>query len=641
MGAIPDSIGKLSNLGMAYLNGNKLTGEIPSSFGNISQLQRLFLFDNKLTGTIPLSLANCKQLAILYLNNNNLSGTIEPLMEISSLLAFNVSRNSLTGFLPVGFGNLSQLIDIDLSHNKFSGEIPNTIGKCLSIERMWMQDNLLQGSIPSLTDLQALIYLDLSSNNLSGEIPRYLANISSLIQLNLSFNNLEGEVPVQGVFSNFSALNIIGNPKVCGGIQELNLPKCRVQKPRNAHKKRANSLKLILVIVSIASITVLSLILLLLYWIKYWKKRPHSISPSMQFYHKISYDELLKATGGFSLQNMIGSGGFGTVYKGTLSSDGLTVAIKVLNLQQRGASRSFLAECQALRNIRHRNLVRVINACSGSDFQGNEFKALVYQFIPNGSLEKWLHSEGNNLSLSIVQRINIEIDVASALYYLHHQCQTPVVHCDLKPQNILLDDNLTAYVGDFGLARLLPMEAISQQFSSLGIKGTIGYAAPEYGMGSQVSVPGDVYSFGILLLEIFTGRKPTDEPFQENMNLHRFVKMGLPEQVMEMLDKSSLRLENQGVEESGPSNLRNEQTACLVSILELGVACSAESPLDRRSMEEVYKELMMIKDKFIKARLNDDIQMRAQSTAAHTVVPTFAGPSGNTPLPVISKVLYD
>ncbi|XP_058198861.1 probable LRR receptor-like serine/threonine-protein kinase At3g47570 [Rhododendron vialii] len=207
---------------------------------------------------------------------------------------------------------------------------------------------------------------------------------------------------------------------------------------------------------------------------------------------------------------MIGSGSFGIVYKGFLGPDEPSVAIKVLNLQQRGSSESFMAECEALRNIRHRNLVKVLTACSSIDFEGNDFKALVYQFMPNGSLEKWLHPEGvmtQNRSLNFLQRINISIDVASALHYVHHQCQTPVVHCDLKPNNVLLDDDLTADLSDFGLARLFTKfnnDANFNQFSSLGMKGTIGYAAPEYGMGSMVSPVGDQQMTNSKIIVTFT-----------------------------------------------------------------------------------------------------------------------------------------
>ncbi|KAL2553486.1 putative LRR receptor-like serine/threonine-protein kinase [Forsythia ovata] len=401
-------------------------------------------------------------------------------MEIQSLWSFNGSHNSMTGPLPENIGNLTHLIEIDLSYNKFSGGIPSTIGNCLALNILLLQGNSFMGGIPYLADLQNLNYLDLSSNNLSGKFPPFLVNLPSFLFLNLSSNNLEGELPVTGVFSNLSALDVRGNPKLCGGIQGLHLPLCYRQEPKKAQRK---PLKLILVIVIVASFLALSLFLLWICLMRRSKKQPQAVSTTLNFHPQISYGELLNATGGFSSENFIGSGSFGTVFKGILSSGGSVVAVKVLNLQQKGASRSFMAECQALRNIRHRNLVKVITACSNTDFQGNDFKALVYELMSNGSLEKWLHPEEEleQNSLNILQRINIATDVASAISYLHHQCQTPLIHCDLKPQNVLLDNNMTAHVGDFGLAQLLPKfntrEDINQ-FSSLGIKGTIGYAAP-------------------------------------------------------------------------------------------------------------------------------------------------------------------
>lgn len=321
------------------------------------------------------------------------------------------------------------------------------------------------------------------------------------------------------------------------------------------------------------------------------QKRNH---PLMQ----MSYQDLLKATDSFSPGNLIGGGSFGSVYKGILD-DGSTVAVKVLNLVRRGASRSFIAECEALRNIRHRNLVKVLTACSSVDYQGNDFKALVYEFMVNGSLEDWLHptqagsSENAELrKLSLLQRLSIAIDVASALNYVHHECEAAIVHCDLKPSNILLDDEFTAHVGDFGLAKFLPENpheiTSTSQTSSIGVRGSIGYAAPEYGLGSEVSTYGDVYSYGILILELFTGKRPTDDMFQDSLNLHNFVKMAMPDGILEILDPQTL----QDIEEQARTNNAHDQRSqtnqgiqgCMNLIFEIGLACSKELATERMNI---------------------------------------------------------
>ncbi|XP_030970155.1 putative receptor-like protein kinase At3g47110 [Quercus lobata] len=377
---------------------------------------------------------------------------------------------------------------LDVSYNKLSNKIPDQLGDYLSLETLYMQGNFFEGTIPDLRKLKGNQYLDLSHNILFGQIPSYMVNFPMLQNLNLSFNNLEGEVPVEGVFRNASAVEVYGNSAFCGGIQELHMQACPSQGSKK-HRKHV-AFKLILAISIAAAFCLTSISLFTLSWLRKSKKKCLSISSFGRTYQKISYEELLNATDGFSLRNLIGSGNFGSVYKGKLGLDEPTVAVKVLNLQKQGASKTFIAECEALRNIRHRNLVKIVTACSSIDFGGKDFKALVYEFMPNGSLEMWLHPE-DELSqlrnLNLLQRMNIAIDVASALLYLHHHCQTPIIHCDLKPSNILLDDDLTAHVSDFGLARLLSKsgkEAFLNQLSSAGIKGTIGYVAPEYGMGS-------------------------------------------------------------------------------------------------------------------------------------------------------------
>ncbi|CAL5366260.1 unnamed protein product [Camellia sinensis] len=601
-GSIPSEIGKLQNLQELRLSYNSLSGNIPSSIRNLSLLSILFLGVNNFQGNIPSSLGNCSNLQWLLLERNNLNGTIpKQVVSISSLSIYlDLSQNQLSVSLPVEVGNLVNLGSLDLSHNLFSGEIPSTLGSCTSLEMLCLGNNFFNGTIPSsFRFLRGLRELDLANNSLSGEIPVYLESFS-LQDLNLSFNNFEGVVPTQGVFSNASTISAVGNTKLCGGVAELKLPKCnfKVDEKRRSNSALTLSLSIPFGFVGLA---LMGCVLYLCWFRKRRKDIPSDSSKNLL--SRVSYQTLLKATDGFSSFNLIGVGSFGSVYKGVI--DERIVAVKVINLLRHGGSKSFVSECEALRNIRHRNLVKVQTACSTIDYQGHDFKALVYEFMVNGSLEEWLHPNCNeDLSneafkkLNLLQRLDIIIDVACcALNYLHNQGQTPIVHCDLKPSNILLDKDMTGHVGDFGLAKFLADPAThdlsANETSSVGIRGTIGYTAPEYGMGSEVSAYGDIYSFGILMLEMFTGKRPTDEMFKDGLSLHSFVKEALPGSVLEILDP--ILFQTEGEEEE--SFIMSEKTVEWLSlILEIGVNCSSELPRERTNINDVAAKLHFIKD---------------------------------------------
>ncbi|KAJ8759168.1 hypothetical protein K2173_004175 [Erythroxylum novogranatense] len=597
-GNIPSSIGKLQNLNDFFLNGNKLSGRIPSSIGNMTSLGRVNLRLNHLQGSIPSSLGNCRQLLSLALSQNNLAGPIpKELLSISSLAMYLVlAENGLTGSLPYEVGQLVNLGTLDVSKNKLSGQIPGTLGNCEVLESLHLEENFFQGTIPSsLSSLRAISDLNLSHNNLSGQIPRLVIDLK-LEYLDLSYNDLEGEVPVEGVFKNANATSIMGNKQLCGGIPDLNLPRCSAT--NTAKSKSSSKLKLI---ATISSGILGATLLISALSFCYLQKKTRTSTPISQStftvpFLQVTYEDLLEATNGFSSANLIGIGSFGSVYRGVLEPGGVVVAVKVLNLLHVGASRSFMAECEALKNVRHRNLVKLLIVCSSIDFQRRDFKALVYELMVNGNLEMWLHPTDQLKSWNFYQRLSIAIDVANALDYLHNHSQMRIIHCDLKPNNILLDGNMTAHVGDFGLARLLSEDSEqlvsnkSNQSSSIGIKGTIGYAPPEYGMGSEVTTYGDVYSYGITLLEMFTGKRPTDAMFKDGLNLHSFVQKALSVRVVEVIDPILLQDGDQS--ESGNSGTLE----CVTSIFEVGLACSAEFPRERINISSAVAELQGIRD---------------------------------------------
>ncbi|KAH7657252.1 Non-specific serine/threonine protein kinase protein [Dioscorea alata] len=631
-GQVPEHIGKLTMLQYLGLDDNKLTGYIPSSIGNLTLLSHIFLSGNRFEGTVPPTMKALRQLSILSLSSNRLSGRMagEILGQLFSLLALDLADNSFSGTIPTEIGTLINLQYLLLNGNRLTGEIPAAISACAVLENLDFHGNLFIGSIPSslgkleglknfdlsynslsggipssFSNLTFLETFSLSNNNLSGSVPEFLQDFKYLSVLDLSYNHFQGELPVKGVFANSSALLLVGNAELCGGIPQLHLPVCL-----ESHNRTSRGSLVVKIVIPIVSLLLcLLLLLLFLFFFRQRELRTLSVSYGEEF-PRVSYYDLVRATDGFSSSNLIGKGKHASVYKGTLhgiNNTMMMVAIKVFNLDIKGASRSFLSECESLRSIRHRNLIKIITSCVSIDSQGNDFKALVLDLMPNGSLDSWLHPAENQQQqqqqqqqspLSLIQRLNVAIDVADALEYLHHSCQPPVVHCDLKPSNVLLDDDMNARVGDFGLAKILMNNnnsnlCQSSTTSTEIIKGTIGYVPPEYGLGSDVSTMGDVYSYGILVLELLTGKRPVDESLKDGMTMRKFVESYASlERIMEIMDPSMFSQEDD-------DNGYKKQKECVVSVAALGLECCVDSPNERLSMSHVSAQMHAIRDHYL------------------------------------------
>ncbi|XP_020244914.1 putative leucine-rich repeat receptor-like serine/threonine-protein kinase At2g24130 [Asparagus officinalis] len=583
-GTIPSEITTLQGLQYLGLDNNRIHGSIPHELGRLSNLNSLYLCDNSLSGSIPDSLGNLTELENLIFAANRLSSAIpETNGSLTRLRFLNLSQNLLTGSLPLTLWNM-YLYSFDISVNQLSGNLPSP-PKYLEINYLDLSNNSFDGHIPeSFGDLINLEHLNLSCNKLSGVIPESLVKIRHLSALNLSFNKLEGMIPNGGAFLNASVVSLKGNAALCGA-PILGFSSCNPFDSTHSNSGR-HLLRYILPVIASSGVLLLGFCIFL----RFCRRRAKNLAPpsmlSPTHHRLISYYELVRATDNFSEINLLGKGAFGSVYRGLLD-DGLLVAIKVLNLEIEGASRSFDAECLALRIVRHRNLVRIISACSNTDF-----KALVLQFMPNGSLERWLYS--HNYCLSLLQRIDIVIDVALAIDYLHHHHFEVILHCDLKPSNILLDEEMVAHVSDFGIAKLV--SGVSWSVTSASTTGTIGYIAPEYASTGRVSTKGDVYSFGILLLEIFTRKKPIDPMFMGESSLRRWVNDAKPTGLLDIVDCNLLKDENGN---GRPKNYLVSTQACLSSIMELGIICSSDSPKERLAMKDVVPQLQKIKMKYM------------------------------------------
>ncbi|XP_074567007.1 putative LRR receptor-like serine/threonine-protein kinase PAM74 [Curcuma longa] len=385
----------------------------------------------------------------------------------------------------------------------------------------------LNGSIPStLADLTEIRYLDLSYNHFSGSIPSFLANLSSLQVLNLSNNNLDGSIP-QGLYDRKEKGLLLL-------ITSNNTDHCDAC----THEGKKKSPTIIIIICVIAAIILLVLLLLVILFARRKNQRQQQQSPTespnpeigrcnevssehhnfrqqniVQRDCRFTYEDIKTITNNF--KRVIGKGGFGTVYYGCLR-DGIEVAVKLHELLvSTGASRvlhanesdsnaheikEFLAEARVLSKVHHRNVVALIGYCKDGNYLG-----LVYEYIAQGSLRDHLSENTTTAkTLSWRERLQIALEAAQGLEYLHKHCSPPIVHRDVKTCNILLTHNFEAKIADFGLAKAFLRDADTHVSTDV-IVGTHGYVDPEYHNTYQLTEKSDVYSFGVVLLELITG----------------------------------------------------------------------------------------------------------------------------------------
>ncbi|ESR55633.1 hypothetical protein CICLE_v10018832mg [Citrus x clementina] len=564
-GVLPSLIGNFStSLQQLLAHDCKLKGGVPQEIGNLGGLIALSLRNNELSGTIPTTVGRLKQIQAIDLQKNNLRGTIpNDICHLKGLNILSLSENKLSRHIPQCLVTLISLRELYLDSNEFTSGIPSSMWSLEYILQINLLSNLLSGSLPSnIQNLKVLIYLDLSRNQLSGDIPVINAGLKDLANLSLAGNQFEGPIPESfGSLPSLESLDLSENnlsgkiPKSLEKLlylKQLNLSHNRLEGEIPTKGPFKNFLaQSFLWNYALCGAPRLQ---------RSTKNANQEVLLPLATWRRTSYLDIQRATNGFDECNLLG---------------------KVFHLQLERAFKSFDSECEILRNVRHQNLIKIISTCCNIDF-----KALVLEFMPNGSLEKWLYS--HNYFLDILERLNIMIDVGLALEYLHHgHSLAPVVHCDLKPSNILLDEDMVAHVSDFGISKLLGDgdDSVTQTMTM----ATIGYMAPEYGSEGIVSTKCDVYSYGVLLMETFTRKKPTDEMFIGEMSLRDWVNKSLSGELTQVIDANLARDEQSFF----------VKMDCLSSIMHLALDCCMESPDQRIYMTDAAAKLKKIKEKFL------------------------------------------
>ncbi|KAJ4832563.1 hypothetical protein Tsubulata_000135 [Turnera subulata] len=592
------------------LSGNELSTRIqyPSATTTSSSLQGLQFLDlssNVFSGQIPDKLGVLTSLLHLNMSRNQLFGSIPPSVgELKMARVLDLSHNRLTGSIPSAIGGAVSLVELRLEKNFLTGNIPTQIRNCSSLRSLILSHNNLTGSVPpAIANLSNLEHVDLSSNHLSGSLPKGLTNLSHLLSFNISHNNLQGDLPLGGFFNTISPSSVSGNPSLCGSIVNRSCPSVHQKpivlnpnssnNPASALNHRRNKLALsISAIIAIGAAAAIIFGVVAVTFLNIRARASMSRAPAVPTFsggedyscsptNDPNYGKLVMfsgdpdfVAGAHALLNKdseIGRGGFGVVYR-TVLRDGRSVAIKKLTVSSLIKSQEeFEREVKKLGSIRHSNLVSLEGY-----YWTQSLQLLIYEFISSGSLYKHLHDGPSTNGLSWRHRFNIILGMAKGLAHLHRM---NLIHYNLKSTNILIDDSGEPKVGDFGLARLLPM--LDRCVLSSKIQSALGYMAPEFACRTvKITEKCDVYGFGILVLEVVTGKRPVEY---------------MEDDVVVLCDMVRGALEDGRVEECIDGRLKGNFPADeAIPVVKLGLICASQVPSNRPDMEEVVNILELI-----------------------------------------------
>ncbi|CAM0950528.1 unnamed protein product [Alopecurus aequalis] len=573
-GSIPSALANLTKLTTLLLSNNKLVGSVPPEIGNLATLKELDLRVNQLEGSIPTSIGNLTQLTTMFLDTNNkfigsipqeisnLGSIPQEIGSLKNMENLDLSSNNLTGPISGSIEHCSKLRLLKLSHNRLNGVIPIELGMLVSLQDVLdLSDNSFDDRIPSqLGGLSMLEALNLSHNLLSGSIPPSFQSMISLLSMDVSFNKLEGPVPQSRFFEEAPVEWFMHNNQLCGVVRGL--PSCETT---GSHEKDQKFKVVLLTIISaIVSFVLITAVVIVLRCkskksiVKNVNELQHrNLFTIWNFHGQDVYKKIVDATENFSDSRCIGNGGHGSVYRAQLPT-GEVFAVKKFHMMEDGEI--FNREIDVLLHIRHRDIAKLFGYCSAP--QG---RFLVYEYMDRGSLAASLKINETAIELVWARRLNIIRDVAHALSYMHHGCFAPIVHRDIKSSNILLDVEFRACISDFGITKILDLDASN----CTRLAGTKGYLAPELAYTTRVTEKCDVYSFGVLVLELFMGHHPGDflssmanktTPLEDLLD----IRLPLPE-----------------------AEIASE----IFKVVAVAVSCIKPDPSPRPTMEEVIKVL--------------------------------------------------